>query len=39
MGEDYFHEVARDFLALFKNNEKIDMKKLFQMKVWSSTKT
>ena len=40
MGEENFHEGAQDFLALLKeNNEKINMKKFFQLKVSSCIKT
>ena len=40
MGEENFHDGSAGFLALFKkNNEKIIMKKLFQLEVRSSIKT
>ena len=37
MGEENFHEGIQDFLALFKkkHNEKINMKKFFQLEVRS----
>ena len=39
-GEENFHEGGAGFLSIFlKNNEKINMKKFFQLKVRSSIKT
>ena len=38
MGEDNFHEGGLDFLAI-KKNEKINMKRFFQLKVRGSIKT
>ena len=40
-GEENFHEGVQDFLALLKtkNNEKLNMKKFFQLKVRSSIKS
>ena len=40
MGEENFHEGGAGFFSIFlKNNEKINMKKFFQLKVRSSIKT
>ena len=39
MGKKIFMKGAQHFLALFEKNEKIKMKKFFQLKVRSSIKT
>ena len=39
MREGNFHEGSVGFSSIKKNNEKIDMKKFFQLKVRSSIKT